>query len=385
MRRGAEQELIRLLAFVEATSVTGPAKNLLEFARTTSSVAVEIATFQRSPGENAFTAAVGAAGLPLHRIHERSAFDFQAIEGLRAAVGAVRPDILQTHAVKSHFLLRSSGLWKKLPWVASHHGYTHTNLRMRLYNELDRWSLGRAPHVLTVSEAFRQQLSGIGVKRDRITVLHNAIDAKWGDKAADLHVRTQFRDSLGIGEDEKAVLIVGRLSREKSHTGLVAALGQLKNSSPELRLKLIIVGDGPERGAIEAATEQAGLVGRVIFAGQTTNVLPYYAAADLAVLASVTEGSPNALLEAMACRVNVVATAVGGIPEIISHRDTGLLVPPGNTEAMAHAIRESLTGGETSQAMVQKARALIETTYSPERRARFLSDFYSGIVKGRKP
>jgi glycosyltransferase involved in cell wall biosynthesis len=375
--------LIRLLALMEAHTITGPAKNLLEFAKNsrhlngTEQVEVEIATFQRVPGETPFTKAVRDAGIALHCIPEASAFDPGALKGLRGVVAAVKPDILQSHAVKSHFLVRASGLCKRHPWVASHHGYTHTDLRMRIYNQLDRWSLREAARVLTVSEAFRRQLCDLGIPRDRITVLHNAIDPVWGDRASDPVLRRSSRAALGIASSEKAILIVGRLSREKSHGSLIAAMNLLRSSEPSLRLRLIIVGDGPERPHIQQAAVQAGVQDLVIFAGQTADVLPHYAAADLAVLVSVTEGSPNALLEAMASRVPVVATSVGGIPEIITHGETGLLVPPGNVEQLASVIGQSLTDVEGAETMANKARTVVETAYSPEMRARFLTTFYT--------
>lgn len=384
--------MTRLLAFLEASTVTGPARNLIEFARLARTsegcepVRTEIATFQRGNARTAFMDAVQAADIPLHAIPERGAFDSSVIPRIRDLVATVRADIVQTHAVKSHFLVRLAGVWQHCPWIASHHGYTFTDARTRLYNQLDRWSLRTPARVLTVSEAFRRQLVAAGVPDGRITVLHNAIGAKWGDLVRDQNLRAATRSALGIGDAHKAALIVGRLSGEKAHTDLIRALALLRNSEPGLLVRLMIVGEGPERQRIEAAIGAAGLEGRVIFAGQVDDVKPYYAAADVAVLSSVTEGSPNALLEAMAASVPVVATAVGGIPEIVAHRETALLVPPGNVGAMAQAIGEALTHSEDSLAMVERARALIVSRYSPEQRARFLCRFYSETARaGTRP
>ena len=183
------QSPLRLLAIIEASSITGPAKNLLEFARhaTAQNVFTTIATFTRGASENQFTETVRAAagridGLALETIPERGPFDPETLRALRALAVRVRPDIIQTHAVKSHFLTRLAGLPKQAPWIAFHHGYTWPSLKARAYNQLDRWSLRSANRVLTVSLPFRDQLAAFGVPRERIEIVHNAIPSEWGDR-----------------------------------------------------------------------------------------------------------------------------------------------------------------------------------------------------------
>ena len=110
---------------------------------------------------------------------------------LRRIVEQRAPNIVQTHNVKSHFLMRQSGLWRRQPWVAFHHGYTTTDLKMRVYNQLDRWSLRAAHCIITVSHAFARELARAGVPPERICVLHNSVSA---GRAA--HVRDEEVQSL---------------------------------------------------------------------------------------------------------------------------------------------------------------------------------------------
>ena len=117
---------------------------------------------------------------------------------------------------------------------------------------------------------------------------------------------------------------MGRLSREKDHLSLLRAVSQLR----DLNMQLVIVGEGPERVAIESAIRELALSDAVTMTGQVPSAEPYYGIADVAVLSSLSEGSPNALLEAMAAGVPVVATAVGGVPEIVTHRESALLIEP---------------------------------------------------------
>ncbi len=204
------------------------------------------------------------------------------------------PDILQTHAVKSHLLLRSSGLHLTHPWVAFHHGYTWPDLRARVYNQLDRWSLRAARRVVTVSIPFRDELTARGVPAARISILHNAIDPEWADRepAADLN----------IPSDRKVVLIVGRLSREKDHLTLLDAIASI---SPLPHL--LIVGEGPERPRIEERIRALHLDAHVTSDRQVPSANPT-TASPTQPFSSLSEGSPNALLEAMAAGVPVVAT-----------------------------------------------------------------------------
>ncbi len=154
--------------------------------------------------------------------------------------------------------------------------------------------------------------------------------------------------------------------------------------NPELACKLIIVGDGPERGRLEAAAESFGLRDRVTFAGQTGNVPLFYAAADLMALPSHSEGSPIVLLEAMAANLPVVATSVGGVPEMVKDNESALLVPPSDPQAMTAAITRVLTDTGLAERLTKNAAALVATRYTPENYVRNLIGIYSEIIAGRK-
>src|SRR5439155_322137 len=160
----------------------------------------------------------------LHCIAERFALDPRVLGRIRKIVASTNPDILQTHSVKSHFLIRTSGECFRRPWIAFHHGYTMTVARERLYKQLDRWSLRRPDKVVTVSSAFQQQLIRSAVPPERIVVLHNAIDPMWGARVRHPELRRLSRQALGIREADRVLLIVGRLSSEKNHALLVRAV-----------------------------------------------------------------------------------------------------------------------------------------------------------------
>lgn len=407
---------IKLVAVMEPKTVTGAAKNMLDFCRfardinetlpgstiietsivtfergRNNSAARNFQTLQRSDEGNAsgpiespneFVKAARELGLEVDIIPERFRFDLRVIPSLREAIERRAPDIVLTHHVKSHFLMKMSRLWQKYPWVAFHHGYTKTHFRENLYNRMDRLSLPTANRVITVCEAFARELAGAGVARERINVQHNSIRP---EKMASAEEAQAIRTQFGIADSERLMLAIGRLSSEKAHIDLLNAFHHLQSDNPELNAKLVIVGDGPERERLEAATRSLGIAERVHFTGQISDVKPYYAAADLLVLPSHSEGSPYVLLEAMAAGLPIVATAVGGVPEMVEDDVSALLVPPRDPRTMSAAIARVLKDPEIAHKLTANASALIATRYSPETYVRSLVEIYSQIISSAAP
>jgi glycosyltransferase involved in cell wall biosynthesis len=400
---------IKIVSVIEATTVNGAAKVLLGFCREARSLAhmrhpglprveTTIITFDRSPGHaesngaardganshlegeatNEFIAAARSTGVEVDVIRERFRFDLGVIAQLRRIIERRAPDIIETQMVKSHFLVKMSGLARRYPWVAYHHGYTTTDLKMRVYNQLNRWSLPSASRVITVCGPFREQLAREGVRPEKIAVRHNSITAPREANAAEV---AALRRSLGISEMERIILAVGRLSREKGHVDLIHALEHLRRLDPELNFKLVVVGEGPERPLVEEAARRFRLDERVCFAGQASDVRPFYQLADVLALPSHSEGSPNVLLEAMAAGVPVAATAVGGVPEIADDEETALLVAARDAAMMAGALHRLLTDGPLAAGLAARAREHVLKHFSPDAFARSLIEIYSELAQ----
>jgi len=381
---------LRVLALIEAETVTGIVKNLLSFYRTcrqfeASVVALSLAPFERGHTgsacrPNQLSQAAAALGVPVYRLQERFRFDPHTILQLRQLVREINPHIIETHHSKSHFVVQISGLRKKRPWVAFHHGHTRAHFRMRLYEGLDRWSLRAPTQVVAVCGAFAQRLVGMGVPREKIVVLHSSVELapERNFSFEDLQAK---KARLGISGTERIVLAIGRLSKEKAHPDLVAAVAELCRLYPELPVRLIILGEGPERSTIEAAIRSAGLGRGVSLPGHMRDVSPFYEIADVFAISSHSEGSPNVLLEAMAAGVPVVASAVGGIPEIVTDQQQALLVRPRDPRALADALARILTNRCLAQALSQAARSLAATRFAPEQRARALIELYSHVYQ----
>jgi glycosyltransferase involved in cell wall biosynthesis len=370
---------------VEATTVTGPAKNLIRFCQMVQAdpgagLSISIAAFHRgssaTPGSNAFLDAVRAAGIELDVIPERGRFDSSVLPVLREIVARRRPDIIQTHAPKSHFLIRWGGFHRDRGWIAFHHGDTAEDLKMRLYTQLDRWSLRTAHRSVTVCEPFADLLVARGVRRQRLKIVPNAM------ASAPLVAKEEasaLRGRLALPLDARIILSVGRLSTEKGHVDLLAAVRLLLRDNPRLTIRLILVGDGIERPSLERAAAAPDLAPSIIFVGHCSNVWPYYSLADVFALPSHSEGSPNALLEAMAAGVPIVACKVGGVPETVEDGSSALLVPPANPAALASALARVLEDSTLAARLVSNASERLTTRFSPESRYQTLLEVYRTV------
>jgi glycosyltransferase involved in cell wall biosynthesis len=386
---GISQKPVCVLAFMEALwPTTGPAKNLLEFAcraavapKSLSRVSIAIATYHRGSGpiSNDFVLACQKAGLEIHIIHERFRFDLAVVPAIRNLFARCKPDIIQSHAVKSHFLIRLAAIHRECPWIAFHHGYTWTSPRTRIYNQFDRWSLRAACKVVTVCRLFASALEEIGVRPERIVVRHNSVK---NFSPAPEEVVVLLRRTLGISENTQVLLCVGRLSREKAQADLIEAAALMRRDGRHGNVRFVIAGDGPDRQKLKDMTRAFLVEDWFIFTGQVADLVPYYTMADLVVLPSHTEGSPNVLLEAMAAGVPIVATDVGGVPEIVEDEKQALLVEKRNPVALARAIERLLDNANLRKRLSEAARQSI-SSYSPEAYYDSILSLYLSCLAGK--
>ncbi|MBI5855785.1 MAG: glycosyltransferase family 4 protein [Nitrospirae bacterium] len=233
-------------------------------------------------------------------------------------------DLIDAHYVyPDGFAAVLLGLVLGKPVVVSARG-SDINLyaRMPLIRPLLRFTLRRAAHVVAVSEALKGVMVRLGISPDHSSVIPNGVDARKFSPVP----QSEARSRLGL-PDGTYLLSVGNLTENKGFHLLLQALHVLRTRHHLTQLGLLIVGDGPLRGELERLCERLDLADQVRFAGRVSHeeLHVWYSAADLFCLASGREGWPNVLMEAMACGLPIVATRVGGIPEIVSSEAVGLL------------------------------------------------------------
>ena len=381
--------IIRVLALMEARSVTGPAKNLIAFSKRVGSlisvtgpgVELSVVTFYRpTASPDGFLAALEKAGISTHVIRERCALDPAVIPQLLNIVKSQRPDIIQTHNSKSHFLMRLTRLARRVPWIVFHHGFTSTNLKDKIHSHVARWAMKGATRIVTVCRAFSRELILSGIPASHISIQHNSVESFVRPPDEEVLL---LRRQLGIPGDVQVVLAVGRLSTEKGHVDLIEGTALLRAVDAAAKFWVVIVGEGPERKMIEGRLQEFGLGDRVLLVGQQRNVRPYYAMADIVVLPSHSEGSPNVLLEAMAAGVSIVATAVGGTVELVCNEKTALLVPSRDPHSLSQAIGRLLQDRELADRLAAAAQSAACRS-NPEAYTRSLLEIYESVLEGRQ-
>jgi glycosyltransferase involved in cell wall biosynthesis len=333
------------------------------------------------PGDSGqLVQAVKKAGIEVVALPEKRALDPRVLPQIRQLIRDFAPDIVQSHNVKSHFMVKLLGLHKLFPWIAFHHGYTKTNVRIGIYNHLNRYSLRSADHVFVVCDAFSGEIRRLSVSPTRMSVRHNMVLPFLRTAAEDL---AKVRERLKIPAGIPVLLCVGRLSKEKGHEDLVRAIAVVRQRAPAIDFRVVLLGEGPEHASIERLSVQLGVRERIVFAGHHPDTATYYSLADVFILPSHSEGSPNALLEAMAAGVPTVATAVGGVPEIAVHEENALLVAKGDSVKMGEEIIRLLTDASLRARLVENSRQVTER-YTRESYRKNVVEIYKKVLEARQ-
>jgi len=317
-----------------------------------------------------------AGGIPTFLLQTRSPFSPAAISQLRTQLRKHRVDLLVTHGYKADLI----GYWAtrgtSVPLLVCIRGYTGENLRVRFYEWIDKRLLVRVKHVLAVSEMTRRIVERQGVPPGRVSVIHNGVRIpETPVTPADL------RGELGLPSSARIVMAVGRLSTEKGHRYLVEATRHLVASRPDVHV--VLVGEGRERPSLELQVRQLQLTSHIHFAGFRRDVLSCIQAAELVVNPSLTEGSPNIVLETLSVGKPVVATEVGGVPEILSDHETGWLVPPSNPLSLARAVEDVLDHPEQTELISRRGHDAARQRFSFESQAKQLMELYDATLEQR--
>ncbi len=237
--------------------------------------------------------------------------------------------------------------------VCTLHGFTTVDWRDLLYDLPVRLAHRGADAVIAVSAPVAERLPERGVRPARLHVIPNALVPEAARS------RAEARAALGIAMEERRFGWVGRLAHEK---GVDVALRAVAAASAVVPLS--VVGDGPERADAEALARALGVASRVTWHGAVANAGRLLPAFDALVLSSHTEGTPMVLLEAMATRVPIIATRVGGVPRMLA-ADEALLVEPGRPDALAEAITSVAHEPEAARARAERAHARLRRDFDP--------------------
>lgn len=288
------------------------------------------------------------AGVGLHPVVVRGRGWLQERRALRALCRTMEFDVVHTHGYRPDIL--DAGVARRLgiPTVTTVHGASRMGGLTTIYEWLEERSYRRFEAVIAVSRPVAQDVIDGGVDKQKVHLVRNA----WAATAPFL-AREEARRALGLGQEEILIGWVGRMIPAKGPDVFVQAMQAVE----DLPIRGVMIGDGPLRPLLEAVDST------IRFVGPLDNAAPYFKALDAFVLSSRTEGTPIVLLEAMVAEVPIVATRVGGVPDIVGDEEA-VVVPSEDVGAMTDAIRDLVTYPEPARARAVAARKRVESDFS---------------------
>jgi len=298
-------------------------------------------------------------GLEIITIKSKAPLDFRSIKDLKMLIRNKQISILHTHGFKEDVFGFLAAINENVIKISTTHGWTGQNLKVKFYEFIDRLILKFFDRVVVVSTNMRGKLLKQGFCQKKVVVINNGI--KLNVALSQKKILSLIQE-LHIQNEEIIIGTVGRLSVEKGHRNLLKAFALIQNNIPLSRL--IVVGDGEEKLGLLHLADKLGIKERVTFTGYKEEVLPYYQLFNLFVLPSLTEGIPLALLEALAMSKPVIASRVGGIPEIIESGKTGVLLEPGNSQLLAEAILDLINNKPKADLLGFNGRKMVEEKFT---------------------
>jgi glycosyltransferase involved in cell wall biosynthesis len=342
-------------------------------------------------GEDSMAFVANARGVEVVQIDELGREisplrDLMATIRLARLIRKERPQILHTHTAKAgtvgRVAARLAGSRKPPIVVHTFHGHVLRGyfgpVRTLLFRLLERWLAAGTTALIAVSPQVRDDLVSLGVApRERFVVIRLGIELD-ERVAPEEDGRGESRRYLGIPGDRFAVGWIGRMTAVKRTDDVLIAFKSLRDSGVDA--VLCMVGDGPDRLPLEQRAHELGVARDTVFLGYQEDVAPYYAAFDVLVLPSGNEGTPVTVIEALAAERPVVATRVGGVPDVVRDGEDGFLVEAGATEDLADRLGRLARDPALRARMGKKGRERVLPRYAVERLVDDVDELYRSLL-----
>ena len=379
---------IRVLQIVTRLAVRGVPRHVLAIAAglDPERFAVEVLAGRSEPGEGELWQEAQVRGIATLRIPSlqrpvKPLADVRALVAIYRQIRRGGYDIVHTHISKGGILGRLAARCAGVPVVVhTYHGRVEEvhgcSLKSRFFRACERRAASWSDALIAVSEeTVRLCLSGGIGTADQYRMIHNGIDLRYF-----MDYRSVEQTSLGL-EGKPIIGTIGSLKEEKGLDVLLRSLSGLVQRYPHIQL--CVIGDGPLRVSLEEEARQLGIGDRVHFPGIVADVRPWLAVFDLFVTPSIREGLPTVLLEAMAMGCPVIASRVGGVPEIIRDGENGLLVPARDSALLEEAIGQLAGSSEMRTRMGEAGRRRVAEEFAQERMLKLLEEEYEQLLAAR--
>jgi len=310
--------------------------------------------------------------LRVQKIVCRGRLDWRSVRAIREEIKCLNIDLVHTHGYKADIygFLATRGLG--LPLLSTCHPWTHDTDAICFYEYLDALFLRRFDAVVGVSDAIANSLRRSGIRDSKIHVIDNGID---------LPLFSQARATLAHKNRKGPNLVVGTVGRLVPQKGMEYFLRAARDVLLDCAdVFFVVIGSGPDREKLEKMARELAIEQNVAFTGHCTDMPSAYAFMDIFVLASIDEGMPMAILEALASRKPVVATSVGAVPRLIVPEKTGLLVAPRDVQALKLAILRLLNDSSLRSQLGSAGKALVRRAHSSNIMAKNYLQLYEQVA-----
>jgi glycosyltransferase involved in cell wall biosynthesis len=366
---------VRVLQLISSGGYYGAENMLLNLAQSQKSIGCDpcLLLFYNVHQPNvALYERARSRGISVRMLRCEGRADLRAIREIREYIRTDQVDLIHTHGYKADLYGYLAARREVKPIVATCHNWVGGTAALGIYNRLDRMALRKFNGVAAVSNAVAGQLRDAGIADNKIHIIANGIDI---DKFCGAEPAW-----FGSSPDwkGKTIGIVARLDLQKGFEYLLQAIAGLTNSHPDLRL--VIVGEGPDQGAIQSMADRLNLISRIVFAGQRGDMANVYAGFDVFVLPSLNEGLPMTVLEAMASSRPVIASKVGAIPTVVRDGETGLLVDPKDVVGLRAALDRLLSDPALSSRLAIQGHAWVRRHFTSDAMAENYLRMYESVL-----
>lgn len=390
MKNSASERPIRILRIITRLNISGPSAHVIlltahlrDLGYETTLVSGELLSEtddMRYLAEQKHVAPIIVKGVDYSLNPIRN---LQALWRIYRLIRQYRPDVVHTHARTAGFFGRVAARLARVPVIVhTFHEYPFEGhfspLETKLFIWVERAMARFCDSIITLTESLRRDITDTYriTRKSRVIVLPLGLDL--APFATMRRKSGVFRKSWGIPQDVPLVGIIGRLIPVKNHLLFLQAALQVRRQYPNTRF--VIVGDGYLRASLEAQTRELGLSDAVLFTGWQKDTTHIYSDLDVSVISSLSEGTPVPVIEALAAGCPVVATKVGGLPDLLDGGRLGYLVASGSIEDLAEAICETLSEPPD---MTQAQAAMLDR-YSINRLVNDLDSLYRGLLWAKK-
>ncbi|MCI5164914.1 MAG: glycosyltransferase [Candidatus Electrothrix sp. GM3_4] len=303
--------------------------------------------------------------------------DPEALRQVRKLIYSEGITLVHCHEMKGRLygLLATVGTSARL--ITTNHNWIRSDLLVTCFETFDAFYIRFYPKIIAVSPEVKQLMRRYFIPEKKIQVIINGIDIEEfrRKKSAGKKIREEF----GIAPETPLIGAIGRISPEKGQKYFIDAAAQLLKAFPKARF--VIVGEGVQGEAMRNYVVEIGLSDKIIFAGFRADIAACYSALDIFVLPSLLEGTPMALLEAMATGLPIVATDVGGVGRIIQDGENGLLISPADTDKLATGISTLLADSTKADQLAKNAICTVESKYSAQKMSEDYMALYDEVIR----